>query len=216
MIDLATARPVDFDISEACQCVKIFKVSPRLIELTYRFLDGGLLSVDIPEDMLEDCSNQEVVAFASGRLQSWGWGDKMEGKGLMFPTEKQHNIPDDCLYTIYVAGAYSGYIMDVAANIRRGRRVCIDLVLSGYNPYCPWNDWEWAVVRDIPVEDFQRVGIAHLLKSDAVLLVQGWEDSKGTKREIEIAQEMGIPIFKTLNELHTWREAKRLEKRKIL
>lgn len=120
-------------------------------------------------------------------------------------------ITNDHIYTVYVAGAYSGYIMDVASNIRKGRRMCIDLVLSGYNPYCPWNDWEWAVVADIPIEAFQRVGIAHLLKSDCVLLVPGWEDSKGTRREIEIAQEMGIPVFESMTELHTWREAKRLK-----
>lgn len=113
-------------------------------------------------------------------------------------TSRDHEI------TVYVAGAYSGYIMDVATNIRKGRRVCIDLVLLGYNPYCPWNDWEWAVVEDIPKEAFQRVGIAHLLKSDCVFLVPGWENSGGTKREIEIAKQRGIPIFSNIDELNSW------------
>ena len=114
-------------------------------------------------------------------------------------------LSKDHFITVYCAGAYTGQIMDVARNIRKGRRLAIELMCDGLNVYCPWNDWELAVVEEIPVEAFQRVSIAYLLKSDCMILVPGWKNSKGTKREIAIAKERGIPVFQTKKGIREWR-----------
>lgn len=45
---------------------------------------------------------------------------------------------------------------------------------------------------------------ALLLKSDAMLLVPGYENSEGTLGEIEFCKERGIPYFKTVAELENW------------
>jgi hypothetical protein len=45
---------------------------------------------------------------------------------------------------------------------------------------------------------------ALLLKSDAMLLVPGWEGSEGTRGEVEFCKKRGIPYFETVNELSHW------------
>ena len=47
------------------------------------------------------------------------------------------------------------------------------------------------------VKDDELLG----LYQDAVLVVPGWENSTGTKKEIEVAINLGIPVFYTLEEL---------------
>ena len=106
---------------------------------------------------------------------------------------------------IYIAGAYSGETLTLAANIRKGRRVAADLALKGfYAFYCPWLDLELAVLEDLPMEAFQQNGLEHLRRSDCVLLVPGWEESRGTKRELELAHELGLPVFQAMWELEKW------------
>jgi len=103
---------------------------------------------------------------------------------------------------VYVAGAYSSnHILGVAANIRRGRRFATEIKKAGFADYCPWNDWEQAVLDDIPMKDFKETGLAWLRKADAVVLVPGWEDSAGTHAEIDEAIKLHIPVFYSLDSL---------------
>jgi hypothetical protein len=46
--------------------------------------------------------------------------------------------------------------------------------------------------------------MAWLDVSDAVLLLDGWERSKGTLVEIDRAKELDIPIFNNINGLELW------------
>ena len=105
---------------------------------------------------------------------------------------------------IYVAGPYSAdNVGDVLCNIGRGQKVCAELFFMGHAPFCPWHDRAYTIDnpdRDIPIEQFQAFSMAWLEVSDAVVLVQGWENSKGTLAEIERAHELGIPVFKSLNQ----------------
>lgn len=118
-------------------------------------------------------------------------------------------------YRVYVAGAYSGPdVITILDNMRHGMNVAHQVLKSGYAPFAPWMDYLFSFMGQTFLNEYYEYSIAWLKVSDAMLLVPGWEDSKGTKKEIEIAQQMGIPIFKTLSELHTWREAKRLEQHK--
>jgi hypothetical protein len=48
--------------------------------------------------------------------------------------------------------------------------------------------------------------MAWLEVSDAVLLIEGWEKSKGTLAEIERAKALGIPVFTTVYDLNQWRD----------
>ena len=100
---------------------------------------------------------------------------------------------------VYVAGPYSAdNVTDVLRNIGRGEKVCAEVFRNGFAPFCPWHDKSYVTDlpdEDIPVETFYKFSMAWLEVSDAVLLVQGWEKSKGTLAEIEMAKKLGIPIF---------------------
>lgn len=99
-------------------------------------------------------------------------------------------------YRIYVAGAYSdSHILGVARNIMKGRDLTAELMELGFFAYCPWNDWEIAVRKELPMEYWKKNGMAWLQVSEAVVLVPGWENSGGTKAEIAEAERLGIPVF---------------------
>lgn len=106
---------------------------------------------------------------------------------------------------IYIAGAYSANnVLGVFHNIRKGIQLATEVFKVGYAPFCPWLDYQF-VLNDndceLTVPDFYEYSIAFLHVCEAVLLVPGWENSVGTKKEIEIAKELGIPIYNNLDEL---------------
>ena len=109
---------------------------------------------------------------------------------------------------IYVAGPYSAdNVLDVLRNIGRGEKMCADLFALGFAPFCPWHDKDYIINNpngDYTVDDFYKYSLAWLEVSDAVLLVEGWESSKGTLAEIERSKELGIPVFYNIYELLAW------------
>ena len=44
-------------------------------------------------------------------------------------------------------------------------------------------------------EDYMRDGISALMDSDAILMLDGWQESRGASLERHIALELKIPIF---------------------
>ena len=107
---------------------------------------------------------------------------------------------------IYIAGAYSSdNIIGCLNNIRYGMRAGVEVFLAGFAPWCPWHDFHHQLMlRDgeaLTVQDYYRFSMAWLEVSDAVLVLEGWESSKGTKAEIEHAKKLNIPIFFSLKQL---------------
>lgn len=106
---------------------------------------------------------------------------------------------------VYVAGPYSAdNVLDVLKNIGRGERVCAELFGMGFAPFCPWHDKSYVTDRfdaEFTVKQFYDYSMAWLKVSDCVLLLPGWESSKGTLAEIERAKELGIPIYSSVDEL---------------
>lgn len=109
---------------------------------------------------------------------------------------------------VYVAGPYSGgNVLSVLQNIGRGQKVCAELFIRGFAPFCTWHDKSFVV--DYPnvnftVEDFYGYSIEWLKVSDVMLVIDGWENSQGTIAEIKLAEELGIPIFYTMDSLLTY------------
>lgn len=101
---------------------------------------------------------------------------------------------------IFVAGPYSAdNVIDVLDNIRKGQRACTELLLAGYAPFCPWNDYHFQLMlRDeesLTVEDYYQYTLAWLPVSDAMLVLPDHERSDGTSKEIQKAKELEIPIY---------------------
>jgi hypothetical protein len=94
---------------------------------------------------------------------------------------------------IYIAGKYSG---DVDNNIQTARSVAVKLWELGHAVICPhlnsahMEDDCAATWQDYLDGDFNMIA-----RVDALVMVEGWEDSKGANQEHAYALELGIPIY---------------------
>ena len=113
---------------------------------------------------------------------------------------------------VYVAGPYSANnVLDVLKNIGRGEKMCARLFSLGFSPFCPWHDKSYVIDKyatDFTPEQFKEHSLAWLEVSDCVLLLPGWLSRNGTLEEIKRAVQLGIPVYKTLDELLYAKEAR--------
>lgn len=114
---------------------------------------------------------------------------------------------------VYVAGPYSGHTLNYLDNIRKGQRLCTELLLKGYDPFCPWFDFHFQLnLREgetLTVADYHRCSIAWMRVAEAVLVRELRPSSKGTKAEIKEAERLGIPVFFSVEDLDLYRKAGR-------
>ncbi len=101
---------------------------------------------------------------------------------------------------IYVAGAFRAQTAwQVEQNIRRAEAWALHIWKSGKAvPICPhsMNRFFEGEARE---EVWLTGDIALMLRCDAVLVVQGSDESTGTQAEIEIAERAGLPVFRAFN-----------------
>lgn len=96
---------------------------------------------------------------------------------------------------VYVAGAISAENhLQFLSNIKKGIEAASKLAAAGYAPYCSFLDYQYSFFQSLFIEDYQEAAIAFLPVCDAVLVLSGFEKSKGTQAEIKLAVELGIPI----------------------
>lgn len=103
---------------------------------------------------------------------------------------------------VYVAGKLNddavGYIKNVHRMIKTARKVRE----AGYCVYVPCNDvLEGFVDGNFDYHEYFDNSQPWLMSADAVFLVQGWESSTGTRREMETADANNIPIFDSIEKM---------------
>ena len=107
---------------------------------------------------------------------------------------------------VYVAGPYRcdgkcGVSLD---HMRKGLNMGIDVLLAGYSAFIPWFDFILKLIgrgEEIETKHFQAYCMEWLKVSDVVLVMAGWETSSGTIAEIETAQELGISVVFSFEDL---------------
>jgi hypothetical protein len=109
---------------------------------------------------------------------------------------------------LYIAGAFNApNVQGVLTNMRVGMDASLELIKEGFATYVPWLDYQlWLMDSEgeLTVEKMQANSLEWLKVSDAVLVLEGWEQSEGTKAEIKEAKKQGIPVFYSKKELYKY------------
>lgn len=101
----------------------------------------------------------------------------------------------------YIAGPYRADTpRKILENIRAAEAVAIEVWKSGHVALCPHLNSRF---MDSICDDsiFLEGAIELMKRCDAVALVPGWEKSKGTLIEIEIAKKIKLSIYVNYNKL---------------
>lgn len=102
---------------------------------------------------------------------------------------------------IYVAGRYRAATREaVAANIEAARQVGIQAARLGWYPVIPHANTAHMELDLQHDDEFWLGGTLELMtRCDAVVLVDGWEGSVGTHGEIAKADQINLPVFRSLD-----------------
>jgi dienelactone hydrolase len=93
----------------------------------------------------------------------------------------------------YICGSYSApTINEIAENIYKARAVARKYWKQGYAVICPHTN---SAFMDGDNIDFYAGDLEILSKCDAIVMMNGWEKSQGSKRELEFAKEHNLTIF---------------------
>lgn len=100
---------------------------------------------------------------------------------------------------VYLAGSYSaGNVLGVLKNIGRGEYYAAKLFMAGFAPFCPWHDKSYVMSnwdKEFTIPMFYNYSMSWLEVSDYLVVLSGYEDSKGTLKEIKRAKKLGIPVY---------------------
>ena len=96
----------------------------------------------------------------------------------------------DPIATIYVSGPMRG--ID-EFNFPAFHAAAAHLRSMGYTVISPAESFDGRT--DLAAEDYLRVDIESLLRSDIVVLLPGWRNSVGVKVELTVAEAIGLPVY---------------------
>jgi hypothetical protein len=103
---------------------------------------------------------------------------------------------------VYVAGPYgkrsaiTGNTEGQPENIARARKVAIELWEKGHAVICPHLNTAY-MEQDCKVgwQDYLNGDYNMISRVDALVICEGWQDSKGTLTEIKYAESLAIPVY---------------------
>ena len=103
---------------------------------------------------------------------------------------------------VYIAGKLNDDACGYIKNLHRMIEAAREVRRAGFAVYVPGNDFlEGLVAGDFDYSEYFDNSQPWLAASDAVFLTPGWETSEGTKREIEYARLLNIPVFDDLAQM---------------
>jgi hypothetical protein len=108
--------------------------------------------------------------------------------------------------TIYLAGPFrAASVSQMGAHVLTAQAAALEVIRLGHLPYTPHAALGWAYGH-IHELDADRINDAFLLMCEAVLLLPGWGQSAGSRRELELAKDRGLLVFRSLAEVQGWAE----------
>lgn len=98
---------------------------------------------------------------------------------------------------VYIASPYSKG--DVAINVRRQIDAADELMNNGFAPFWPVHSHFHHLVHPRPYQDWIDVDLTWIDVCDCLLRLDG--ESPGADGEVARANELGIPVFYSIEEL---------------
>lgn len=92
---------------------------------------------------------------------------------------------------VYVSGPIS--LGELTENIAKAVDAADELFRAGLHPYIPHVGFLWQYRHQHGYEEWMALDLAWLANCDAVVRIPG--ESKGADREVARAQELGIPVY---------------------
>lgn len=108
---------------------------------------------------------------------------------------------------IFISGPYTAKTrQEIKQNIRKAEDLAEKVLLLGLVPVIPHKNTSFFDERDAfksweHNDWIERYCIPLLTRCDAILLTEGWENSKGAISEVLWAKENKMPIFYNIEEL---------------
>jgi len=105
---------------------------------------------------------------------------------------------------VYVAGPYRAATpRGIVENIRRAEALALRVWKAGAACVCP--HLNTALLDGAADDSVWLSGDLEIIRrSDALVLVEGWERSNGTREEIALARSLGLPVFVEFDGLLEW------------
>jgi len=112
---------------------------------------------------------------------------------------------------VFVSGALNSDSIGFLRNVRKMLLLGHEVRALGVRVYVPINDILMDLVGGCQSchEDYYNIDLEELKNCDAMILVPGYEESKGVKGEMEFAAKNDIPIFETFEGLKKFLEYER-------
>lgn len=105
---------------------------------------------------------------------------------------------------VYLAGPYrASSEYEVHRNIQQAELVALEVWRIGAVCICPQKNTAY-YGGALPDEVWLAGDLELVRRSDAVLMVPGWELSPGSVSEKNFAESLSIPVFLTVDELRLW------------
>ena len=99
---------------------------------------------------------------------------------------------------VYIAGKYSGDdYLEIDVNIAKAREAAAWCARHGIGFFAPHlNSAHFEVVTPtVDPEFWYQLDLEFLQRCQAILLLDGWEESHGARHEAELADQIGMPRF---------------------
>lgn len=119
---------------------------------------------------------------------------------------------------VYLAGPYSDKdVLGVLRNIGRGEYYAYQLFKQGFGVFVPWFDRSFVIsgwMDEFEVKDFYEYSMEWLMVSEAVFVVPDHKglkriaNSVGIRKELDTADELGIPVFFDMDRLIDYARSK--------